>query len=102
MQTNRDEYQKKIEAQIAAWETRLEGLKAKADKAGAGARKELDKQLDELRALQAPARKYLEQLRATSGRAWSEVKGEVEETWMKLSVTVESAWKRVTGTAARG
>jgi hypothetical protein len=100
MDTNRDEYQKKIEAQIHAWETRLERLKAKADKAGAGARKELHKQVEELRALQAPAKKYLEQLRATSGRAWSEVIGEVEEGWMKLNVAIETAWKRVTDARA--
>jgi flagellar basal body rod protein FlgF len=96
METNRYEYQKKIEAQLDAWEHRLEAFRAKANEAGAAAKKGLHEQLDELRALQAPAKKYLDQVRTTSERAWNDVRGELEEAWMKLSVAIESAWKRVT------
>lgn len=96
MDNNREAYRKKIEAQLTVWETRLEALKARADQAGIEARSELRKQLDELRALQEPARKYLDQLREASARAWDDVRGEVEEAWTKLSVTIETAWKRLT------
>jgi flagellar hook-basal body complex protein FliE len=95
MEMTREEYRKKVEAQIAVWEARLDALKAKADQAGTEARTELRKQIEELRALQAPAKNYLEQLRAASARAWSDVRAEVEEAWMKLSVAIETAWKRV-------
>jgi uncharacterized membrane-anchored protein YhcB (DUF1043 family) len=96
METDRQTYQQKIEKQISQWGTELGALTAKVEKTGAEAKVELQKQVDELHALQKEAKKHLDDFVSTSAEKWKDTKKDLESTWTKLSTAVESAWQRVT------
>ncbi len=71
--------QDKLEAQLAAWKTQAEELRAKAEGVGADLRDELTSQLDKLRDLQADAQGKLSELRALGEDQVGELKGRVEQ-----------------------
>jgi chromosome segregation ATPase len=76
----RDDYQEKIEAQIKEWAEKIKELKDKASKAKAGAREELQKQIDTLRDRQEAAQKKLKEIKEASGEAWQELKKGLEKS----------------------
>ncbi len=84
----KEEYQAKIEAQLKEWAAKLEELKSKAAKAGAGAKDELNKQVETLKAKQDVAQKKLKEVREASGEAWKDVKQGLEKTVTDL----KEAW----------
>jgi len=95
MKTSREDYRKQVEAQFNLWESRLAVLEARAGKAGAHARGELHRQLEELRKLQASARQHVEQIAAGSAAPWSDIKGGLEEAWSKWIGAMEAVWGRI-------
>jgi hypothetical protein len=95
MEASRESYQQKIEKQIKHWGTELGALTAKVEKAGAEAKVELQKQVDELHTLQKEAKKHLDDFVLTSAEKWKDTKESFESSWTKLSTAVESAWQRV-------
>ena len=95
METNRDVHQAKLKAQLDEWGARLDGLKAKAAKAEAGAKNQLHQAADELGKLQESAKKQLAELSAASGQTWMSVKTGVDEAWAKVTSAVEATWKKV-------
>jgi uncharacterized coiled-coil DUF342 family protein len=76
----KEEYQAKIEAQLKEWGGKLEELKARAAKAGAEAKVELNKQIESLKAKQEAAQKKLKEVREAGGEAWKEVKKGLEKS----------------------
>jgi len=90
----KEEYQAKVEAQLKKWGVELEELKAKAAKATAGAKAELNKQIEILKARQDVAQKKLKELKAASGEAWKDVKTGLEKTVADLKEAWSGALSR--------
>ena len=95
METTKEDYQKKMEAQLKEWGARLEVLKAKAEKATAEAKIELQQHTEKLKALQVTAREHLTKLEGATATAWHEVKADVTDKWNHVSGAVEALWARV-------
>ena len=95
METTKELYQQKVDAQINEWGARVDVLKAKAEKATVEAKIEIHKQAEELTRLQETARKQYDELKAASADKWEAAKHGVEEQWQQLSGAVETLWKKI-------
>ena len=101
MDTTREAYKAKMDAQLERWSARLAVLKAKAHGASAEARVELLKQADELEAFERSAKKHIAHVEASAAQSWHEVRGGIERTWNRLSGSVESIWAKISPESAR-
>jgi hypothetical protein len=97
MNSLRDDYQKKMEAQLSEWSAKIDVLRARLDKKGAEAHLELRRGLDELEHLRDGARGQLAKFADATGEAWTEVKKGVEERWHKLSGAFDAVLEKVEG-----
>lgn len=77
-------FQKALEAQLKEWDTKLEGLKAKAQDAKAEIRIEFAVELEALAAERAVAQERLEELRRHGKWAWEDLKGSAETAVSEL------------------
>lgn len=84
-------YQEKMEAQLKEWQTKIDALKAKADRAKAEQKIKYDEQIESLRSKQQHVREKLDELRSASEGAWEEVKSGVEQAWQDLRNAYERA-----------
>ncbi|WP_028302504.1 hypothetical protein [Oceanospirillum beijerinckii] len=92
--STKEDYQKKIEAQLHEWKTDIEQLKAKADAANSSVNKELYEQVDELKAKRDKLSSEIDQLKQSSGDAWHDMKSGVELARESLSIAIKSASER--------
>src|SRR6056297_2046857 len=90
----KDAYRQKLEARLDQWRAEIDKLQAKAAEAGADARVEYEKQVDELREKQDEAREKLKELDNASDDAWQDIKEGVEKAWESLGDAVKSARER--------
>ena len=86
-QQQKEEYQKKAEAELNELDRRIDELKAKTEKASAKAKAAMDQQTAELRKQQEVARQKLEELKGASASTW-------EETRKKLDAAIEELKRR--------
>ncbi len=87
----KDEYQRKLEAVLGKLGNRIEDLKKQAEQAGAEARQEYSKQLEELRRLRERAAERLANVKAASPDAWEEIKAGVGAAMEELQQAYERA-----------
>jgi len=87
----KDAYLEKMEAQFREWGAKIDELKAKADKAEAGAKIEYMKQLDVLKAKRDAAQTQLGEIRAAGEEAWEHLKSGVEGAWSELKAAIDGA-----------
>jgi len=87
----REEYHERIDRRIQEWGDEIEKLRGKAETLGAGARVKLQVQIDELKALQATARKKLTRMRKTGGEAWGDLHAGAEQALEELRKAYDSA-----------
>lgn len=92
----KEAYQQKMEAQLKEWSAKIDLLKAKADKAEAGAKVEYYKQIDELRVKAEAAQTKLQQVKEAGEEAWETFKDGAEKAWAELKKAVESASAKFT------
>lgn len=90
----KDEFVRKMHARLDQWNADIDALKAKADRAEAGARAEYHKQLDALRSKRDDARSKLHELESAGENAWEDLKAGVELAWDSVSEAVRSAASR--------
>lgn len=95
METTRDEYRDKIEAQLKQWSSRLGMLQAKAEKAGADTKRALLDELEELKKLEEAGRVQLAALESAAAATWNEVKSELNDKWNLVSGAFDAIWARV-------
>ena len=95
METTKEDYQKKMEAQLNEWSARGDVLKARAEKASATAKIELQEQIEKLKALEVSAREHVAKLQQATVAAWNEGKADVTDKWNQVSGAVEALWARV-------
>lgn len=82
--TTRHEYIEKFKEKLDEWDTDIDELEAKAQKAKAGMKNELDDQITSLRVKRDLARLKLSEIKDASEEAWEDVKGGAEEAWSDL------------------
>ncbi len=87
----KDDYQQKLEAQLAEWDAEINKLKAKADKVEADAKIEYHNQMENLQARRQTLEKKLEELQQAGDDAWEDLKSGVENAWSEFEKAVKSA-----------
>jgi hypothetical protein len=99
METTKEDYRLKMEAQLNEWGARLDVVKAKLDKASLETKgeikTELHEQVDKLKALQASGREQLKKVEAVAATTWDEAKTEMIDTWNQVSGAAEAIWKKI-------
>jgi len=75
----KDEYVVKARAELDELSAKIDELEARSRKAGADAKKDLDKKLAELKPRREKARKDLARLKRASGKAWASIKAGLQK-----------------------
>lgn len=89
--SDRQAYQEKLEAQLAAWEEEIAALEARAAELGEDVESEYREQLQLLRERRDAAREKLTELGRASGAAWEDVKAGADRAWGELRDALEEA-----------
>jgi chromosome segregation ATPase len=92
--SEKEAYEKKLQAQLDTWSAEITKLKAKASEVEANAQLELHKQIDELNAKRQTVQDKLKDIKEASGDAWKDIKSGVDLAWSSLSEAVKSATSR--------
>ena len=87
-------YEKKLEAQLDAWSADIDKLKAKAEKAEADAQLEIERRIDDLQAMRDAAADKLTELKNASDGAWQDFRAGIDEAWDALGEAMRSARSR--------
>lgn len=95
MNTKKEAYHEKFEAQLREWAADIDVLKAKADKATAEAKILYLEQIEELRAKQTVAQTKLQEFCASGEHAWDELKPGLEHTWNDLKTAIDNAVSKI-------
>ena len=91
------EYQEKLESTLAEWGEEIEKIRGKAEGMGAEARKKAERQVEELRGLQAEAVRKLDELKKTGGEAWEEFRSGADAALDNLGQAISRAVGRIKG-----
>ena len=92
--SNKQTYQQKLQAQLDEWDAKIDVLKAKAEKADADMKLQIDEQMANLRTKQNAARQRMAELQDASDDAWEDLKGGLESAWRTLGDAVQNATSR--------
>jgi multidrug resistance efflux pump len=92
--SNKEAYQKKLQAQLYEWSAEIDKLKAQAYKAGADAQIGYDKQIEELRSMQTSASSQLAELKAASDDSWEDLKAGMDIAWSTIGDALKSVKSR--------
>lgn len=84
-------YEKKLQAQLDEWAAEIDKLRAKTQSASADVQIEYEKQVDELKEKQKAANEKLTELKEASEDSWEELKDDMDSTWNSLEKTLKSA-----------
>lgn len=90
-----DAYQKKLTAQLNEWKAQADQLKARAEGAGADLQLELNKQIENIKGLQADAQSKFEAMRNVGEEKAHEVKGLVDGMVGEIGETLKSIGSRL-------
>jgi predicted ribosome quality control (RQC) complex YloA/Tae2 family protein len=86
----RDVYEKKMQARLDEWKTRLETFKEKADQEETNLQLEYYTLIDEIKLEMEDAHKKLHRLKQAGDETWEEIKAEVETSWDSLDELIRS------------
>lgn len=90
-----DAYQKKLTAQLNEWKAQADQLKARAEGAGADLQLELNKQIENIKGLQADAQSKFESMRSAGEDKANEVKSMVDNMVGEIGETLKSIGSRL-------
>ena len=82
-------FQHTLEAQLKAWDARLDELKAKARDAKAEIRAEFEVQLEAIAGKRALAQEKLQELRRHGEWAWEDLQDSAENAWSELREAIK-------------
>lgn len=86
---SKDEYVAKLEAQIEAWNARIDELNAKAQRLSDETRRSVQKQIEEGKAKLATARQKVEMLKSIGSDKYEEAKTTLESFWREAKAVFE-------------
>jgi len=81
---NRNEFIATLKDRLDKLDGEIEGLKSEASKFEAGARKEYEDRLHDLRGKRRELERKLDELRAAGDEKWQQIKDEAEHAWKAL------------------
>lgn len=81
MSDDKQLYEQKLQAELDAWQADIDRLSAKARLATADTRIELQQQLEDLKKKRQAVKEKVDELHASSGAAWHEVKKGLQKAW---------------------
>lgn len=87
-------YEQKQQARLDEWAAEIEKLKAKAKRADAEAKIKLDEEIKEAEAMRAKVEDKLEELRSSTGDAWTDVKRGLDDAAESLGKSLRAAVSR--------
>lgn len=90
----KEEYQKKLEAQLQEWDAQLDQLKVRAQEAQANVRVKIEEELESLKAQRAAVQGKLDELRSRSENAWEDLKDGAEKAWSDLGDAINKVVSR--------
>jgi len=90
----KEEYQQKVEAKLDELAKGIATLQAKAERAGARGKAELNAMIAELQQKRGAARRHFEELKASSAEAWVDLKVAMETAMKDLERGYERARAR--------
>lgn len=90
----KEAYRRKLEAQLRAWDAKLDQLGAKAKMATADARISYENELESLKSKRAAAHKTLKELAERGENAWEDMKDGAERVWDEMGKAVEKVAAR--------
>ncbi|MFH0920228.1 MAG: coiled coil domain-containing protein [Fibrobacterota bacterium] len=91
MNDKRNAYEEKLVAQFDEWNAQIALLKAKADKARAGAKIEYYKTIETLQHKQNEAKTKLHELKTAGDAAWEDLKTGAEKAWAEVKTAFHEA-----------
>ena len=91
---DKKEFLNALQAQIGEWQKELADLGARADKAGARAKEEVQAQIRELNGRLDEAQEKLKQIQAVGPDAWEDVRAGFEKSWTEMRGAFRSALAR--------
>ena len=91
---DKKEFLNSLQSQIGEWQKELNDLGARADKAGARAKDELQAQIRELNTHLDDARTKLRQIQDVGPDAWEDVRAGFEKSWTEMRGAFKSALAR--------
>jgi hypothetical protein len=92
--TDKEMYQRKLQARLDEINAEIDKFHAMAEKAGAEARLQYYEKLDELKDLQLKAIDHMAEFKASSDEAWEDLKTGMESAWNSLEDAVKTAISR--------
>lgn len=90
---NKEEFARKMRANLASIEADIAGLKNRAGAAAGDARDKLNKQIADLEKKRDEMKKRLDKFSASGDRAWKSLKGGIERAWSEVKVAYDKASK---------
>lgn len=91
---DRDEFVRKMKAQLDAWNSEVDTLIAKAGEVTADLKDEYNEQMESLKNLLADARQKLEDIQQVGEIAWEILKSALDLAWTSLEEAIQSARSR--------
>jgi len=92
--SKKDDYVKKMQAQLDDWSAKIEALKTKADKVRAEAKEDYAKQIEELRTRKKALNTKLAALKKSGDGAWEDLKEGLEQARDSLAAAIKTASSR--------
>lgn len=85
------EYREKAEKALKEWSDEIEGLREKAEGLGADARKQFERQAQQLRARHDEVRRKLAELARSGGEAWEDLRAGADAALKELRKGIDKA-----------
>jgi len=92
--SNKDAYEKKMEAKIEEWQAEIDRLKAKSKQQTADSEIDFNEKVEKLEQKQETARSDLENIKNSSSDAWEDLKAGAEKAANDLDDAIKSAKKQ--------
>ena len=87
----KEEYIRKLEAQLREWSSKIDELQIKADRMKADARVKYKESFETWDKRKEQAQIKLKELKEGSGPAWEEFKTGIENAWQELKTAFDNA-----------
>jgi hypothetical protein len=94
MKDRRKAYEEKLDAQLQEWNAQIALLRARADKAKAGAKLEYHKTIEALQRRQDEAGAKLHKLKNAGDEAWEDMKTGAEKAWDEVKAAFHAAMSK--------
>ncbi|MCL3882944.1 hypothetical protein [Marivita sp. GX14005] len=88
------DYQAKLDAQLAEWKADIAKLQAKAEAAGAEAREDVREAVEGLQKRRETLKVQLKEMRKAQDSAWDDIKKGADDAWDDIERAFNRAWSR--------